>query len=322
MRGAGRRALSRRLALGRLSAGFLPPGESAQAVFRGKFLALLGNAFDRGKLSFHGKLRALADVGAFRHRLAVSAQTDWVVYAKPPWGGPEQVLKYLARYTHRVAISNRRLVALEDGEVTFHWKSYADGGGQKTMTLKATEFIRRFLLHVLPTGFVRIRHYGFLANRVCQEKLAQCRALLGVEATPEPIAAECSAEPRESLEEVAGAKVCPSCGAGRMVLVATVRALPGEPEAVGTDRWSGRIRYVLSLQAWEQQRLRISAVATTPGGDRGFPVCRAEALAQNAVEEALGGRKVGHSHHSYTTGPRWVPRFPAASNPAKALGLD
>ena len=94
------------------------------------------------------------------------------------------------------------------------------------MTLKATEFIRRFLLHVLPTGFVRIRHYGFLANRVCQEKLALCRSLLGVEATPEPIAAECSAEPRESFEEVAEAKVCPSCGEGRMVIVATVPALP------------------------------------------------------------------------------------------------
>jgi hypothetical protein len=213
--------------------GFFLPVKVLSAVFRGKFLALLGNAFDRGKLSFHGKLSALADVGAFRHRLAVSAQTDWVVYAKPPWGGPEQVLKYLARYTHRVAISNRRLVALEEGEVTFHWKSYADGGGQKTMTLKATEFIRRFLLHVLPTGFVRIRHYGFLANRVCQEKLAQCRALLGVEATPEPIAAECSAEPRESLEEVAGAKVCRSCSAGRMVLVATVRALPANQRQWG-----------------------------------------------------------------------------------------
>ena len=98
------------------------------------------------------------------------------------------MLKYLARYTHRVAISNRRLIALEDGEVKFHWKDYAHGGGQKTMTLKATEFIRRFLLHVLPSGFVRIRHYGFLANRVCRERLALCRALLGVETTPEPAA--------------------------------------------------------------------------------------------------------------------------------------
>ena len=160
--------------------GFFLPVRVLSRVFRGKFLALLGNAFDQGKLSFHGKLRVLADAGAFQRRLTASARTEWVVYAKPPFGGPKQVLKYLARYTHRVAISNRRLVALDDGEVTFHWKSYADGGGQKTMTLKATEFIRRFLLHVLPTGFVRIRHYGFLANRVCQEKLALCRALLEV----------------------------------------------------------------------------------------------------------------------------------------------
>src|SRR5205085_6395532 len=103
------------------------------------FLALLGDAFARGKLSFHGTLRVLADAAAFQRRLAASAQTEWVVYAKPPFGGPEQVLKYLARYTHRVAISNRRLVALESGDVTFHWKDYAHGGGQKAMTLKATE---------------------------------------------------------------------------------------------------------------------------------------------------------------------------------------
>src|SRR3954453_4977724 len=146
---------------------------------------------------FRGKL---ADAGAFQRRLAASAATEWVVYSKPPFGGPEQVLKYLARYTHRVAISNRRLVSLEDGDVAFHWKDYAHGGDQKTMTLKATEFIRRFLLHVLPSGFVRIRHYGFLANRVCQEKLALCGALLGVETTPDPVAADSSVEPKEDVE--------------------------------------------------------------------------------------------------------------------------
>ena len=108
-----------------------------------------------------------------------------MVYAKPPFGGPEQVLKYLARYTHRVAITNRRLIALEEDEVRFHWKDYAQGGVQKTMTLPVLEFIRRFLMHVLPSGFVRIRHYGFLANRLCQEQLARCRALLGVVPTPE-----------------------------------------------------------------------------------------------------------------------------------------
>ena len=201
LRRAGRRALARRLALGRLPAGILPAGARAQPRLPGQVpRAAPGTPSIRGSSPSTASSRALADAGEFQRRLAASAQTEWVVYAKPPFGGPEQVLKYLARYTHRVAISNRRLVALEDGEVTFHWKDYAHGGGQKTMTLKATEFIRRFLLHVLPSGFVRIRHYGFLANRVCREKLALCRALLGVEATPEPVAAEPSAEPKEAVE--------------------------------------------------------------------------------------------------------------------------
>jgi hypothetical protein len=125
-----------------------------------------------------------------------------------------------------VAISNRRLVDLKDGEVKFHWKDYAHGGGQKTMTLKATEFIRRFLLHVLPSGFVRIRHYGFLANRVCQEKLALCRALLGVPTTPNLISADSSAEPKVHVEGQSLAKVCPCCGEGRMVIIETFPAIP------------------------------------------------------------------------------------------------
>jgi hypothetical protein len=206
--------------------GFFLPVRVLSRVFRGKFLALLGNAFDRGKLSFHGKLRALADAGEFRRRLTATAQTEWVVYAKPPFGGPEQVLKYLARYTHRVAISNRRLIALGDGEVSFHWKDYAHKGKQKTMTLTAIEFIRRFLLHVLPTGFVRIRHYGFLANRVCREKLALCRALLGDETTPEPAASGPPFESTEAIEEVPATNACPSCGVGRMVIIATLPAIP------------------------------------------------------------------------------------------------
>ena len=206
--------------------GFFLPVRVLSRVFRGKFLALLRNAFDQGKLSFHGKLGELADAGAFQRRLTASAQTEWVVYAKPPFGGPEQVLKYLARYTHRVAISNYRLTALEGDEVEFLWKDYADGGEQKTMRLKAVEFIRRFLLHVLPLGFVRIRHYGFLANRVCREKLALCRALLGVETTPEPAASEPSVGPQETVEEVPAANVCPSCGVGRMVIITTFPAIP------------------------------------------------------------------------------------------------
>jgi hypothetical protein len=154
------------------------------------------------------------------------------VYAKPPFGGPRLVLKCLARYTHRAAISNRRPVALENDEVRFHWKAYAHGGGPRTMTLKATEFIRRFLLHVLPSGFVRIRHYGLLANRVCREKLARCRALLGAGTTPEPLAADPSAEAKEPVERLLAAKVCPSCGEGRMVIIETFRAI-----SVGRRDW-------------------------------------------------------------------------------------
>ena len=153
------------------------------------------------------------------------AKTKWVVYAKPPFGGPDHVLKYLARYTHRVAISNRRLVALEDGNVWFHWKDYAHGGDQKIMTLTAIEFIRRFLLHVLPSGFVRIRHYGFLANRVCRDKLALCRVLLAVEPASEPAASEPCVEPEETGEVQASPHTCPSCGVGRMVIVESLKAI-------------------------------------------------------------------------------------------------
>jgi putative transposase/transposase-like zinc-binding protein len=206
--------------------GFFLPVRVLSRLFRGKFLALLRGAFDRGKLSFHGNLSALADAGEFQRRLSTSAQTEWVVYAKPPFGGPEQVLKYLARYTHRVAISNRRLVALEGGKVQFQWKDYAHGGGQKTMILKAAEFIRRFLLHVLPSGFVRIRHFGFLANRVCREKLALCRTLLGVDTTPEPVTSEPCFELKEPVDGQPAANVCPSCGKGRMVIVASFQRIP------------------------------------------------------------------------------------------------
>jgi hypothetical protein len=205
---------------------FFLPVRVLSRVFRGKFLALLRAAFDGGRLSFHGKLAALADPGEFGRRLAASAKTEWVVHAKPPWGGPEQVLKYLARYTHRVAISNHRLVALEGDEVEFLWKDYAHGGEQKTMTLTAIEFLRRFLLHILPAGFVRIRHYGFLANRVCREKLALCRALLGAATAPEPDAVEPVSAPEGTIEGPPAAPVCPACGEGRMVIVATLRAIP------------------------------------------------------------------------------------------------
>jgi Putative transposase len=136
------------------------------------------------------------------------------------------VLKYLARYTHRVAISNSRLTALDGHDVSFRWKDYAHGGKQKVMTLKAVEFIRRFLLHVMPTGFVRIRHYGFLANRVCREKLELCRTLLAA-FTPS-FAAEPIPEPKEAVEGRPAAHACPVCGEGRMVIIETLNATPVE----------------------------------------------------------------------------------------------
>jgi hypothetical protein len=206
---------------------FFLPVRVLSRVFRGKFLALIKAAFDQGKLSFHGTLAALADRGEFQSRLVATAKTEWVVYSKPPFGGPEQVLKYLARYTHRVAISNHRLIAIEDGGVTFHWKDYAHEAKQKTMKLKAIEFIRRFLLHVLPAGFVRIRHYGFLANRVCREKLELCRALLKDPMTPSgPVEVEPASEAKGSVEEEPVAHLCPVCGEGRMIIIETLRASP------------------------------------------------------------------------------------------------
>jgi hypothetical protein len=210
--------------------GFFLPVRVLSRVFRGKFLALLRRAFDRGRLLFHGKLAPLANPREFQLQLAASARTEWVVYAKPPWGGPEQVLKYLSRYTHRVAISNQRLVDLENGDVRFHWKDYAHRGATKTMKLKATEFIRRFLLHILPLCFVRIRHYGFLANRVRQEKLALCRLLLNDDATPESISVT-----NEAVDALSAANVCPSCGKGLMVIAGTLRPTPTHPR---TAVWS------------------------------------------------------------------------------------
>ena len=157
---------------------FFLPVRVLSRLFRQKFLAYLRDAYTNGDLRFHGKLETLAERGNWCRLLAKLGSSDLVVYAKPPFGGPTQVLKYLARYTHCVAISNRRLVSLENGKVTFRWKDYAHEDRSRTMTLDAAEFIRRFLLHSLPKGFQRIRQYGFLANRVREQKLSLCRELL------------------------------------------------------------------------------------------------------------------------------------------------
>jgi ribosomal protein L37AE/L43A len=204
-------------------ADFFLPVRVLSRVFRGKFLAGLRAAFKRGRLRFPGRLAVLARPERFHRLIAESVRTEWVVYARPPWGGPATVLKYLARYTHRAAISNRRLVGLADGRVTFRWKDYAHGGRRGTMTLEAVEFVRRFLTHVLPAGFVRVRHYGLLANRHRREKLARCRELLGEATEPQAGAAPAEPDPitppgRDAA--VTPTRVCPRCGAGRMVVVA------------------------------------------------------------------------------------------------------
>lgn len=149
----------------------------------------------------------------------------------PPFGGPEQVLKYLARYTHRVAISNARLLGFEDGMVRFRYKDYAHGNRKRVMTLTALEFVRRLLLHVLPTGFQRIRHYGILANRHRQAKLAVCRQLLGAGTAAEPECAEETKEIRESASSITPTRVCPVCGAGRLIVIREFPPMPVGAEA-------------------------------------------------------------------------------------------
>jgi hypothetical protein len=194
---------------------FFLPVRVLSRLFRRLFLDQLAAAHAEGRLAFFGDLAALADPTVFAARLAPLRRCEWVVYAKRPFAGPEQVLAYLARYTHRVAISSSRLVAWDDETVTFRWKDYrADGPARrKTMTLAPGEFLRRFLLHVLPTGFHRIRHYGLFANGARAANLAKARALLP--APPSPPAPDTSAEP-EAPE--GSANPCPCCG-GRMRLI-------------------------------------------------------------------------------------------------------
>lgn len=199
---------------------FFLPVRVLSCLFRRLFLEHLQNAFDAGKLHFFSALEKLRDHREFARYLAPLRKNKWVVYAKPPFAGPEQVLDYVGRYTHRVAISNNRLLDIEAGQVRFHYKDYRNGGQQKTMTLSAEEFIRRFLLHALPDGFQRIRYYGLLGNRYRQEKLARCRQLLGM-----PPAAK-SPEPqdyRDRHEELTGASLreCPVCHCGRMFTLET-----------------------------------------------------------------------------------------------------
>ena len=182
-------------------------------MFRGKLLSFLKQSYRRSELCFPGKLTALSTPRAFYSLLGILRRREWVVYSKPPFGGPEHVLKYLARYTHRVAISNRRLISLENGQVRFRWRHSRHNNRSSTMRLEATEFIRRFLLHVLPAGFVKLRHFGLLANRNRRRALDLCRVHLG----------STTIDPGALLgrqQQSALSRSCPQCRSGTLHVIA------------------------------------------------------------------------------------------------------
>jgi len=222
------RSLGRRPPLDRLPADLLPARARARSSLPPAVPGFSGQGLRRQKLTFYGPLQPLCDPRAFQRHLAPARKAEWWVYAKPPFAGPEQVLAYVARYTHRVALSNNRLLDIEEDKVRFHWKDYRNGNRQKTMTLAADEFIRRFLLHVLPEGFQRIRYYGFLANRYRERKLARCRQLL---AMPQPVPPDdqVAGDYRDQYQELTGTSLteCPACQRGRMVIIEVLK--PAKP---------------------------------------------------------------------------------------------
>ena len=203
--------------------GFLFAVRALAKVFRGRYLAGLRRAFDRGDLHLTGGLATLAEPTAFAAWLDELCTQAWVVYCKPPFAGPEHVLAYLGRYTHRVALSNDRLVAVADGRVRFRWRDYADGDRVKLMELDIDEFLRRFLLHIVPDGFVRIRHFGLLANRRRAAALAQCRVLL---TQPPPV--ERPESVRDLMLRLTGVDIerCPVCQQGRLQQVERLAPAP------------------------------------------------------------------------------------------------
>jgi hypothetical protein len=201
---------------------YLFPVRALSTVFRAKFCEGLQTLYTEQRLQFHGQLKPLEARPQFEELIRQAAAKPWVVYSKRPFAGPQQVLAYLSRYTHRVGMSNRRLLAVDRqaGTVTFDYKDYANGARHKSMSLQLEEFIRRFCLHLLPPRFVKIRHYGLLANRGRQQRLQQARALLGVQQRPAP------AKPPRSLPR------CPHCGWAALFLVRVIAPLRRQPPAV------------------------------------------------------------------------------------------
>jgi len=217
---------------------FFLPVRVLSRLFRRLFLKYLEEAFDAGKLRFFTSLEALRDPEAFHRHLDPVRNLEWVVYAKPPFAGPQQVVDYVGRYTHRVAISNHRIVDIEGGDVKFTWRDYRDNNRQKTMTLSADQFIGRFLLHVLPSGFHRIRYYGFLGNRHRKEKLEQCRQLLGMGPRSDTPSITVTPEDyRDRYERLTGHSLrqCPVCHRGQMIPVAILGKASSSPAIQDTS---------------------------------------------------------------------------------------
>jgi hypothetical protein len=200
--------------------GFLFPVAVLSRVFRGKFLSALNKEFQKGNLRFKRKLTSLTQKKKFCSYLNIASKKEWVVYCKAPFGGPQQVLQYLGRYTHRIAISNHRLIRFKEGKVLFRWKDYRHNGKQKAMELAAEEFIRRFLMHVLPSGFVRIRHYGFLANRNRAASISLIRSRITSTSFESPKAELLhSSGTQESIDYF---DTCSVCKKGKMRRIATL----------------------------------------------------------------------------------------------------
>lgn len=197
---------------------FFLPVRVLSRLFRRLFIELLIKAFNQDRLKFYGKISHLSNPESFAQLIKKCFNTEWVVYAKPPFGGPERVLDYLGRYTHRIAISNNRLLKVEDDKVSFSWRNYRKGNKSQTLTLEAEEFIRRFLLHVLPSGFMRIRYFGFLSNRHRSEKLKLCRKILHVRQTA---VKSDSIDWKKRYELLTGKPVdlCPFCHKGHLILI-------------------------------------------------------------------------------------------------------
>jgi len=198
---------------------YFVPVKVLSRVFRGKFLDFLRHVHRDGKLRVSASLEHLRDPQCFQTLVRDARRKPWVVYSKAPMAGPQQVLAYLARYTHRVAIANSRLVSFDDGHVAFRYKDYAHGGQQRILTLQPVEFLRRFLLHVLPRGFVRIRHYGLLANSCRRQKIALCRELIAAHAGDDHGGSDNDKEKADSAVEIR----CPECGLGVMITVEIFR---------------------------------------------------------------------------------------------------